>query len=78
MPRRAAPVRLTADLGDWYHPVRESLGGALLRAGGAAEAEAVFRANLERNPRNPRSLFGLAESLRAPCTRSGEWRTVRA
>jgi len=50
---------------DWYYPVRESLGGALLRAGRPAEAETVFRADLERNPRNPRSLFGLAESLRA-------------
>ncbi|TMB10405.1 MAG: hypothetical protein E6J71_26835 [Deltaproteobacteria bacterium] len=50
---------------DWYYPVRESLGGALLRAGRPAEAEMVFRADLERNPRNPRSLFGLAESLRA-------------
>jgi len=48
-----------------YYPVRESLGGALLRAGRPAEAETVFRADLERNPRNPRSLFGLAESLRA-------------
>src|SRR5436309_5201171 len=50
---------------DWYYPVRESLGGALLRAGRPAEAETVFRADLARNPRNPRSLFGLAESLRA-------------
>ena len=50
---------------DWYYPVRESLGGALLRAGRPAEAETVFRADLERNPRNPRSLFGLAESLKA-------------
>ncbi len=50
---------------DWYYPVRESLGGALLRARRPAEAEAVFRADLERNPRNPRSLFGLAESLAA-------------
>jgi tetratricopeptide (TPR) repeat protein len=50
---------------DWYYPVRESLGGALLAAGKPAEAEAVFRADLEHNPRNGRSLFGLAESLRA-------------
>src|SRR5205823_963498 len=27
----------------WYYPVRESLGGALLRAGHASDAEAVFR-----------------------------------
>jgi hypothetical protein len=49
----------------WYYPVRESLGAAFLRDGQAAEAEAVFRADLERNPRNPRSLFGLTEALRA-------------
>jgi tetratricopeptide (TPR) repeat protein len=50
---------------DWYYPVRESLGAALLKRGRAAEAEAVFRADLKRNPRNGRSLFGLLESLKA-------------
>ncbi len=50
---------------EWYYPVRESLGGALLRSGRAAEAEKVFREELERNPRNPRSLFGLWRSLEA-------------
>jgi tetratricopeptide (TPR) repeat protein len=49
----------------WYYPVRESYGAALLRQGRAREAERVFRADLERNPRNPRSLLGLAESLTA-------------
>jgi tetratricopeptide (TPR) repeat protein len=49
----------------WYYPVRESLGAALLAAGRAAEAEKVFREDLRQNPRNPRSLFGLAESLKA-------------
>ena len=49
---------------DWYYPVRESLGGALLAALQPADAEAVFRADLERNPRNGRSLFGLSEALR--------------
>ncbi len=49
----------------WYYPTRESLGAALLRAGQAAEAEAVFRADLEIHPRNGRSLFGLAKSLEA-------------
>ena len=48
---------------DWFFPVRESLGGALLRAGNAAEAEKVFREDLIRNPRNGRSLFGLWQSL---------------
>lgn len=50
---------------DWFYPVRESLGAALLLNGNAAEAEKVFREDLERNPRNPRSLFGLAEALRS-------------
>jgi tetratricopeptide (TPR) repeat protein len=49
----------------WYYPVRESLGAALLADGRAADAEKVFREDLDRNPRNPRSLFGLAESLAA-------------
>ncbi len=48
---------------DWYYPVRESLGGMLLQAGDAKAAEEVFRKDLEQNPRNPRSLFGLHESL---------------
>ena len=48
---------------DWYYPARESLGGMLLQSGDAKAAEQVFREDLERNPRNPRSLFGLAESL---------------
>ncbi|MFN0112358.1 MAG: tetratricopeptide repeat protein [Blastocatellia bacterium] len=48
----------------WYYPTRESLGAALLLAGNAAEAEKVFRKDLEDNPRNGRSLFGLAESLK--------------
>jgi tetratricopeptide (TPR) repeat protein len=49
---------------DWYYPVRESLGAALLSAGRASEAEQVFRDDLQRNPRNPRSLFGLMNSLK--------------
>ena len=50
---------------DWYYPVRESLGAALLNAGKASEAEAVFRVDLKQNPRNPRSLFGLEKALKA-------------
>ncbi len=49
----------------WYYPVRESLGAALLEAGQAAGAEAVFREDLETNPGNGRSLFGLHASLQA-------------
>jgi tetratricopeptide (TPR) repeat protein len=47
----------------WYLPTRESLGGALLRSGQAAAAEQVLRADLERNRRNGRSLFGLMGAL---------------
>ncbi len=50
---------------DWIAPVRETLGGMLLQAGDPVAAEKVFRADLERHPRNPRSLFGLMESLKA-------------
>jgi tetratricopeptide (TPR) repeat protein len=49
----------------WYYPVRESLGAELLRAGKAADAETVFRECLSRNPRDPRALFGLVETLKA-------------
>jgi tetratricopeptide (TPR) repeat protein len=49
----------------WYYPVRESLGAALLLNGNAAEAEKIFREDLEFNPRSGRSLFGLLESLKA-------------
>jgi Flp pilus assembly protein TadD len=49
----------------WYYPSRESLGGALLLNRDYAEAEKVFREDLQKNPRNARSLFGLQESLKA-------------
>ena len=49
---------------DWYYPVRESLGGTLPVTGDAKGAEQVFRDDLAKNPRNPRSLFGLAEALK--------------
>jgi tetratricopeptide (TPR) repeat protein len=49
----------------WYLHVRESLGAALLLNGEAAEAEKVFRQELEKYPRNGRALFGLLESLKA-------------
>jgi len=50
---------------EWFYPVRESLGAALLRNGQAERAEEVFRADLEQYPRNPRSLFGLLRALEA-------------
>jgi tetratricopeptide (TPR) repeat protein len=50
---------------EWFYPVRESLGAGLLLNGQAARAEAVFRADLEQYPLNPRSLFGLLRALEA-------------
>jgi tetratricopeptide (TPR) repeat protein len=50
---------------EWFYPVRESLGGALLQNGQADRAEAVFRADLKQYPQNPRSLFGLLRTLEA-------------
>jgi len=50
---------------DWFYPVRESLGAVLLKIGDDAGAEETFRADLDRNPRNPRSLFGLEQALKA-------------
>jgi Tfp pilus assembly protein PilF len=50
---------------DWLMPTREALGGVLLQAGRAAEAEKVFREDLDRGPRNARSLFGLVKALEA-------------
>jgi len=49
----------------WYQPMRESLGGALLRGGESSAAEAVFREGLRRTPHNGRMLFGLWKSLAA-------------
>jgi tetratricopeptide (TPR) repeat protein len=49
---------------DWFFPVRESLGAVLLMNGDATGAEKVFRADLDRHPRNPRSLFGLEQALK--------------
>lgn len=50
---------------DWYLPVRHSLGAVLLEAGRAAEAERVYREDLERHRSNGWSLFGLAQALEA-------------
>ena len=47
----------------WYYPTRQSLGQALLVAGRPAEAEAVYRKDLEDYPRNGWSMSGLATAL---------------
>jgi tetratricopeptide (TPR) repeat protein len=48
---------------DWFFPVRESLGAALLMNGDPTAAEKIFRDDLAQNPRNPRSLWGLHQVL---------------
>lgn len=48
----------------WYHPVRQILGAVLLKAGQPAEAEKVYRADLEIFPKNGWSLYGLEQSLK--------------
>jgi len=66
MLREAVALQDTLKYGeppDWFFPVRESLGAALLKNGDATGAEKVFRDDLNRNPRNPRSLFGLHQAL---------------
>lgn len=72
-PRAALPTwRRAVAVGDsvpydeppiWFYPLRESLGGALLRAGDPVGAERAFRDDLVRHPRNARALAGLRESL---------------
>jgi len=66
--RAAVAIQDTLKYGepqDWFYPVRESLGAVLLKIGDNAGAEDVFRADLNRNLRNPRSLFGLEQALKA-------------
>src|SRR6266853_990025 len=58
---------------DWFFPVRESLGGVLLMSGDANGAEKVFREDLSKNLRNPRSLFGLHRALKAQDRNSDAW-----
>jgi tetratricopeptide (TPR) repeat protein len=49
----------------FYMPLRQRLGAALLEAGRVADAEAVYREDLKRNPENGWSLYGLLQCLRA-------------
>lgn len=49
----------------WYPPVRPILGRLLLVMNRASDAEKVFREDLERSPRDARSLSGLRDSLKA-------------
>lgn len=47
----------------WYYPTRQSLGQALLDGGRFAEAEAVYRKDLEDYPHNGWSMSGLVSAL---------------
>jgi tetratricopeptide (TPR) repeat protein len=50
---------------DWMLPVRQFLGRILLAAGRPTQAAAAYRADLERNPENGWSLYGLSRALEA-------------
>jgi len=47
----------------WYYPTRQSLGEALMAADRFADAEAVYRKDLEDYPRNGWSMAGLVKAL---------------
>ncbi|QSX78900.1 tetratricopeptide repeat protein [Agrilutibacter solisilvae] len=49
----------------WHAPTRQTLGYLLLANRQPKEAEAVYREELQRNPENGWSLYGLAQALRA-------------
>lgn len=49
----------------WYPPVRPRLGQLLLTMNRAGDAEKIFREDLGRKPRDPRSLAGLRDALKA-------------
>jgi len=49
---------------DWFFPTSHLLGAVLIKAGKAAEAEVVYRDDLNRHPNNGWALHGLAQSLK--------------
>ena len=49
----------------WYHPTREMLGAALVKAGKPAEAVTVYKEELKQYPGNGWALHGLSEALSA-------------
>src|SRR4051812_23847767 len=57
---------------DEFFPTRHLLGAALLAAGQPAEAEAVYREDLKRHPRNGWSLHGLQAVVAARHLYPGE------
>lgn len=62
---------------EWIQPVRHALGAFLLDGGRYAEAEAVYREDLQRWPENGWSLFGLSRALEGQ-NRTGEAEEVHA
>ena len=50
---------------DWYYPVRHTLGATLIAADRPIEAEVVYWDDLQKNPDNGFSLFGLIQALEA-------------
>lgn len=50
---------------DWFFPARHLLGATLMEAGKAGEAEKVYREDLQQNPVNGWSLYGLNAALKA-------------
>jgi tetratricopeptide (TPR) repeat protein len=50
---------------DWHAPVRLNLGAVLLEAGRPDEAEAVYWADLKKNPETGWALYGLLQALKA-------------
>jgi hypothetical protein len=54
-----------AEPADWFYPLRHFQGVALLETGKPRAAEAVFRADLAKHPKNGWALSGLAQALRA-------------
>jgi hypothetical protein len=61
----------------WHAPVRQTLGAVLLDSGRAAEAEVVYREELQRNPANVWSLKGLQLALERQ-RKDGEAKRVAA
>ena len=55
----------------WHWPARQALGAVLLAAGKPAEAEKAYRDELQRNPENGWSLYGLAQALKAQGKKAG-------
>ncbi len=47
----------------WFYPVRQNLGAVLIEAGQFADAEKIYREDLEDIPENGWALFGLYQSL---------------